>query len=56
MKQWRSGLIRATYYRHGNKQVAKRLWACVEAERLHLKHLVATFDTVHCPYGNIVYF
>jgi len=26
-------------YRRGNKQVAKRLWACVKAERLHFKHL-----------------
>jgi len=29
------GWLKTTYYRHGNKWVAKRLWACAKAERLH---------------------
>jgi len=30
------GRLRTTYHRQGNKRLAKRLWACVNAERQHL--------------------
>jgi len=33
------GWLRTTYYRQGNRRVAKRLWACVKADRLHFKQL-----------------
>ena len=39
------GRLRTTYHRQGNKRVAKRLWACVGAERQHLNTRVAAFDT-----------
>ena len=29
-----------TYYLYGSKRVAKRLWACVKAERQHFEHLL----------------
>jgi len=34
------GWLRTTYHRQGNKRVAKQLWACVKAERLHWKLLL----------------
>jgi len=34
------GRLRTTYYRQGNKRVAKQLWACVRAEREHSKHVL----------------
>jgi len=34
------GLLRTTYYRQSNKRVAKRLQACVKAERQYFKHLL----------------
>jgi len=34
------GWIPTTYYRQSNKRVAKRLRACVNAERLHFEHLL----------------
>jgi len=33
------GWLQTTYHRHGNKWVAKWLWVCVRAERLHFEHL-----------------
>jgi len=34
------GRRRTTYHRQGNKRVDKRLWGCVNAERLHFEHVL----------------
>jgi len=43
------GRLRTTYHRQSNKRVAKRLWACVKAERQYIR-------TRNCWYRKAFYY
>ena len=51
------GWLSTMYCRPGNKRVAKRLWACVEARKLNFEHLLQllTLHTMTCPDRNTVH-